>query len=167
MATLVLFGKLIGCATLFGFGEKRCRKNLPLAAPNPMKVSGLSNQWKTRDGLFDSFVAHLSAHSSAILHERTAAVWRLLESLESIEGPVVWVGTSHNLMHFVLRDTTHEFDHIPTFVNAETFDVSDDPPQCGYRVGFSLTGDGWEYTDFTDALDAAKKIERLLRSTGG
>ena len=30
LATLVHFGKLIGVATLVGFGEKRCRKNLPL-----------------------------------------------------------------------------------------------------------------------------------------
>ena len=27
------FGKLFGIATLVGFGEKRCRKNLPLCAP--------------------------------------------------------------------------------------------------------------------------------------
>ena len=31
LATWFLFGKLIGVATLFDFGEKRCRKNLPLA----------------------------------------------------------------------------------------------------------------------------------------
>ena len=30
LATWILFGKLIGVATLVGFGEKRCRKNLPL-----------------------------------------------------------------------------------------------------------------------------------------
>ena len=30
LATWFLFGKLIGVATLVGFGEKRCRKNLPL-----------------------------------------------------------------------------------------------------------------------------------------
>ena len=30
LAALVLFGKLFGVATLVGFGEKRCRKNLPL-----------------------------------------------------------------------------------------------------------------------------------------
>ena len=30
--TWFLFGKLFGVATLVGFGEKRCRKNLPLAA---------------------------------------------------------------------------------------------------------------------------------------
>ena len=32
LATWILFGKLIGVAITFGFGEKRCRKNLPLAA---------------------------------------------------------------------------------------------------------------------------------------
>ena len=31
LATWILFGKLFGVATLVGFGEKRCRKNLPLA----------------------------------------------------------------------------------------------------------------------------------------
>ena len=30
LATWFLFGKLITVATLFDFGEKRCRKNLPL-----------------------------------------------------------------------------------------------------------------------------------------
>ena len=30
LATWFLFGKLIGVATFVSFGEKRCRKNLPL-----------------------------------------------------------------------------------------------------------------------------------------
>ena len=30
LATWILFGKLFCVATLFDFGEKRCRKNLPL-----------------------------------------------------------------------------------------------------------------------------------------
>ena len=30
LATWILFGKLFGVATFVGFGEKRCRKNLPL-----------------------------------------------------------------------------------------------------------------------------------------
>ena len=30
LATWFLFGKLLGVATLVGFGKKRCRKNLPL-----------------------------------------------------------------------------------------------------------------------------------------
>ena len=32
LATPFLFGKLFGIAMTFGFGEKRCRKNLPLYA---------------------------------------------------------------------------------------------------------------------------------------
>ena len=32
LATWILFGKLLDVATLVGFGEKRCRKNLPLYA---------------------------------------------------------------------------------------------------------------------------------------
>ena len=30
LATRILFVKLVGVAITFGFGEKRCRKNLPL-----------------------------------------------------------------------------------------------------------------------------------------
>ena len=33
LATRFVFAKLIGVATLFAFGEKRCRKNLPLRDP--------------------------------------------------------------------------------------------------------------------------------------
>ena len=39
LATWVLFGKLFGVATLAGFGEKRCRKNLPLSAHRQWKLS--------------------------------------------------------------------------------------------------------------------------------
>ncbi|MEM6689903.1 MAG: hypothetical protein AAF664_10775 [Planctomycetota bacterium] len=129
-----------------------------------MKISGLSNQWKTRDGLFGSFIDGLCDRSDPILHQRCLAIRRLLESLESIDGPDIWVGTSHQLMHFVLRDATHPFDQVSSFVHAHTYDISADPPECGYRIGFSLTGAEWEYTICTDPIDAAKLIERLIRS---
>ena len=38
MATWFLFGKLFGVATLVGFGEKRCRKHLPLSAPSMLET---------------------------------------------------------------------------------------------------------------------------------
>ena len=34
LATCFLFGKLFVVVTLVGFGEKRCRKNLPLSDPS-------------------------------------------------------------------------------------------------------------------------------------
>ena len=34
LATRFLFGKLFAVAITFGFGEKRCRKNLPLCGLN-------------------------------------------------------------------------------------------------------------------------------------
>ena len=34
LATRLFFGRLIAVATFVGFGEKRCRKNLPLADIN-------------------------------------------------------------------------------------------------------------------------------------
>ena len=38
LATWFLFGKLFGVATLVGFGEKRCRKNLPLSGRNHLEL---------------------------------------------------------------------------------------------------------------------------------
>ena len=34
LAAWILFGKLFVVATFLGFGEKRCRKNLPLSDPS-------------------------------------------------------------------------------------------------------------------------------------
>ena len=45
MATRFLFGKLLGVATLVGFGEKRCRKNLPLSDTTfLMRVTSITQQ---------------------------------------------------------------------------------------------------------------------------
>ena len=35
---VIPFGKLIGVAITFGFGKKRCRKNLPLSAPSHLEI---------------------------------------------------------------------------------------------------------------------------------
>ena len=43
LAAWILFGKLIGVATLVGFGEKRCRKNLPLGDLNECQLTPFSS----------------------------------------------------------------------------------------------------------------------------
>ena len=131
-----------------------------------MKVSGLSNQWKTRDGLFDSFAAGLNEESDPMLLERCRAVHQLLETLESIDGPDLWVGTSHSLMHFLLQDAKHQFDEVRCFVQVYAYEMSDDPPQCAYRIGFSMNGADWDDTDLSDPLEAAQLIKRLLGFAG-
>ena len=40
LATRILFVKLVDVAITFGFGEKRCRKNLPLCAPRVLECHG-------------------------------------------------------------------------------------------------------------------------------
>lgn len=132
-----------------------------------MRISGLSNQWKTRDGLFATYAVAHDSNADPICNERSRVIRDLLLYLESLAGPDLWIGTSHRMLNFNLRDTSHELDHLPSFLTVHTYTITDDPPQCGYRIGYSLTGAEWEYTDLTDALDAAALIKRLLRATGG
>ena len=48
VATLVLFGKLVGVAMLIDFGEKRCRKKLPLSAPSLLSLDVKTLRNRTR-----------------------------------------------------------------------------------------------------------------------
>ena len=41
LATSFLFGKLFGVATFVSFGEKRCRKNLPLSVTTDFRNTAL------------------------------------------------------------------------------------------------------------------------------
>ena len=129
-----------------------------------MQISGLSNQWQTRDGLLDSFVRDLSAHSDAIMHEHCGAIQTLILHLETLDGPDVWIGTSHRQLNFLLCDAR---ESMPPFLTVESFDIQLDPPQCGYRIGFSLTGADTEYHDIPNVADAGAMIQRLLRGAGG
>jgi hypothetical protein len=129
-----------------------------------MRISGLSNQWKTRDGLFGEFADE--PEFDPVCNERSRVIRELLLHLESRDGPDLWIGTSHRLLNFNLRDTTYQFDRIPTFVTVESFDITRDPPTCGYRVGFSITGDQWEHHDIIDVEEAASMILRLIPGAG-
>lgn len=132
-----------------------------------MRISGLSNQWKTRDGLFYAVAEDPDPAADRLCNERYRVTRELLLHLEQLEGPDIWIGTSHRMLNFNLRDTTHQFDHIPSFLTVVAFDVQRDPPKCGYRVGFSLTGADWEEHDIVDVREAANMILRLLPGAGG
>ena len=55
LATWPSFGKLFGVATLVGFGEKRCRKNLPLDGPHQLKIQWLTQRCDSLDPLDIAF----------------------------------------------------------------------------------------------------------------
>ena len=61
LATLFLFGRLFCVAITFGFGEKRCRKNLPLADNSfeeSLTVDDMTLEERLRDDMrhFPAFV---------------------------------------------------------------------------------------------------------------
>jgi hypothetical protein len=125
-----------------------------------MRISGLSNQWETKDGLLESLAP---ADADPVFHERSRVIRELFSQLETSEGPDLWIGTSHRLMHIVRRDTTHQFDRIPTFLTVEAVIICRSPALFAFRIGFSLTGATWEYQDVTQPKDACRIIARLAQ----
>ena len=69
-----------------------------------MKISGLANQWMTRDGLFASFYSEPYTDPSGRLDVRDQMVLELLSHMESLDGNDIYVGTSHSLLNFNTRD---------------------------------------------------------------
>ena len=86
--------------------------------------------------------------------------------LQSLDGPDLWIGSSHARLNFNLRDTEYEFERIPSFVTVDAFDIQREPPECGLRVRYSLTGDDWEDHDVRDVSEAARMILRFIQRPG-
>ncbi len=128
-----------------------------------MKISGLSNQWKTRDELFEAF--SIDAEGDPLCNERSRVIREFLLHLETLDGPELWIGTSHHYLNFCRRDVEHQFDYIPTFVSLEAYDIQREPSVCGYRIGFSLTGAQWEYIDIKKMSEAGELIGWLMRNS--
>jgi hypothetical protein len=138
-----------------------------------MKISGLSNQWKTRDGLFDGVMSNLITvtdekwrKQDELHNERVRTIQRLFLQLESLEGPDVWIGSSHDNYNINLRDTIRPQDWVRPVVYVEAYDIMRDPPRCGYRFRFNLIGDhnhSMEH-EVADLDEACAIIVRLLES---
>jgi hypothetical protein len=138
-----------------------------------MKISGLSIQAKTRDGLFEYVQRELRTPSEEKWRElderhnqRVYAMLHLLHKLETLEGPDIWVGTSWGLYNFNLRDVTSPLKRVPEVLTVETYEISRDPPRCGYRLDFNLTGldEHRRKHEFADLDEACDVIVRLLKS---
>lgn len=125
-----------------------------------MRIIGLSNQWKTRDGLFAT-IAH-DPSAPTICNEQTRVIRELFWYLETLEGPDLWIGSSHRLFNFNLRDCENPLDRIPSLVTVQAYKISEQSPRCGYQVGFSLTGADWEYHFIDDVEEAGHMIRRLM-----
>jgi hypothetical protein len=138
-----------------------------------MRISGLSNQWKTRDGLLDGVKSNLIPvvegkwrKQDELHNERVHTIMRLLLQLESIEGPDIWIGSSLLSYNINLRDTTHAHDWVTPVVYVEAYVINPDPPRCGYRFRFNLTGSTKHFMEHeaADLDEACAVIVRLLKS---
>ena len=75
-----------------------------------MKITGLSNQWGER--LWD--ISPRPGKSPGFFQYCNQYIRQLLQHLTTIEGPDLWVGTSHSQLNFCARDTTFNFDSVPS-----------------------------------------------------
>ena len=87
-----------------------------------MKVSGLSNQWQSRDGLVLRFAQIDPETEFSNLPEWGKMFLLLLEELESLDGPDLFIGTSLGEMNFNLRDTIRQSDRVPSFALVQIVD---------------------------------------------
>lgn len=80
-----------------------------------MRVTGLKHQWG--DQLFVQFEPDPEAPEHC--QKRDLAIQTLLTYLKTVDGPDLWVGTSHSLLNFCARDTRDRDDCVPplAFVN--------------------------------------------------
>jgi hypothetical protein len=138
-----------------------------------MKISGLTIQGKTRDGLFEYVQRELRTPSEEKWRElderhnaRVRAMLNLLFKLETLDGPDVWIGTSWGSFNFNLRDVTSHQVRVRAVVHVDVFEISREPLSFGYRFYFDLTGCHQHDMnhEVRDLDEACAIIVRLLKS---
>lgn len=87
-----------------------------------VKISGLSNQWKSRDGLFRRFAQIDPDSELSTLPEWTQKFTSLIHALEGTEGPDIFIGSSLSCMNFNNRDAKSQNDNVPSFAYLEILD---------------------------------------------
>lgn len=92
-----------------------------------MRITGLSNQWGNR--LFDHFAPDRNSDIRCQL--RDEAIQKLLGYLITIDGPELWVGTSHSQLNFCARDTPDPFERVPSLAYL-------DSTLSAYRIAYPI-----------------------------
>ncbi len=126
------------------------------------RISGLSNQWRTREGLLESFALGLDANSDTTSVEACRMMQRFLLHLESFDSPGLWAGTSHSHVNLVVRDVVNKFDRVPPVATIGVIVKDSDPPGCVYPIGRRLVvgkrpTNEWGCVDTAD-LDSATRL---------
>lgn len=118
-----------------------------------MRITGLSNQWGDR--LFDQFVPNLKSDIRCQI--RDEAIQKLLRYLATIDGPDLWVGTSHSLLNFCARDARYKFDDVPPLAYLE-------PPLSGYRIAYPMPREfrAWPDTKVAGHASGVEEAAELL-----
>lgn len=132
-----------------------------------MKISGLANQWMTRDGLFASFDSEPYTDRNGRLDIRDQMVLKLLAHLESLDGNDIYVGTSHSLLNFNTRDVVRPSDRVPPFAFMHVAWGSPKHDCWVYRVSSRRLDRGrptsdWYDVDCTSVAEAANLIVDAL-----
>ena len=122
-----------------------------------MPIRGLSNQWKTREGLLEKF-----ASDGASMEWRK--VRELLESLDARSSPVIYVGTSHGQMNFCNRDVVGDHDLVQPFALVDVVRSNAFPTTYCFRVTTRTIDGNRPTTQWVqqDLLECEKVIDLIL-----
>jgi hypothetical protein len=117
---------------------------------NAMPIQGLSNQWKTYEGLIHLFAEIRGEDTQCPAEQQNRMIRHFLETLHAKPGPTIYVGTSHSLMNFSTRDVNSIHDRTQPFAyvsivsksaslddhmfRIETRDVVDDRPTGNWII---------------------------------
>ncbi|MDB4778357.1 hypothetical protein OAG68_02760 [bacterium] len=130
---------------------------------NTLRISGLSNQWKSRDGLFRRF-AHIDPDFAIVsLPSWAQKFCMLVHELESLTGPDLFIGSSLACMNFNTRDTKSRDDNVPSFAYVEILEDKSSG-EMYYQIakrqicGVRPTTD-WK-NEITDKPDVAARLIR-------
>ena len=98
-----------------------------------MPISGLSNQWKSFDGLLNRF-ATVPGQPPDNPYPKYQRITQLLVALNKATEYWIYVGTSHSQMNFVTRNSLTDADRTQPFAYVDVATDSSDSRKLVFRV---------------------------------
>lgn len=118
-----------------------------------MRITGLNNQWGDR--LFDRFAP--DPNSDIVCQVRDEAIQKLLRYLTTIDGPDLWVGTSHSQLNVCARDARDPSELVPALAYLES-------NASGYQISYPIPRElrAWPDTMAVGFASAVEEAATLL-----
>lgn len=126
-----------------------------------MRLSGLSNQWKTIDVVRSQFTCDQTDDDPALdLHNQM--IHDLLDFLLDQDGPCLYIGTSLSQLNFNTRDAYRQFDSVPSFATVHIRKRNRCDETLVYSVGYRLIHRRRPTSHWTQSLTSEVQVAGML-----